>query len=765
MEMTMQCELVELGEVLGEPCSFPERERVDPSWKAGDRAAVVTVTPPELLERPKAHIMCVVDVSGSMTRDAVVKDAQGEEKSFKKSYLDVVVHAVTMVLESLGPGDLFSLITFAQEAKPIVIAKDVTETSKREIKKKLSQVQANGATQMWAAIQMALEQVYLVRQRTEPNVPLDGPLPGKGFVEGMEAMSQLSRERKRRIMLFTDGVPDSSEQTFVEGLAALKQTYKESDARNFPCPIDTFGFGYVLNSKLLRKISTETHGRYSFIPDSGLIGTVFVHAMANTLSTVVPFAQVELRCSDAEHMPHIFDSQPVPALHSEQPFTMVVRIPPGFNVISAALRLQDNPCGNAAQHYELCSTPCEAQEFCEPENLSTGAQMAVVKEIALHRVQQCFDAACAIRPPLPTNFSDDSLQVSRGDEHTPLLQKDLVAVCDYLDECEFSEEEEIQGLIKDIEEQVQGGVSRLDYFQRWGRHYTPSWLAAHRGLYCNNFKDTGLQHYGGRLFRELRERGDDLFKTLPPPARVNPIAAYDRQLGGAHMQAGAHHAGPDLSALEGLVSALGIGAAPPQPSMAEFHNPQGGCFTGESLVSMADGTHRRVKDIVPGDAVLVPVTPGVCRTETVARVKYCVKVIAASGQMDVVSLSSTMAVTPFHPVCVDGEWRFPATLCPPTTLACDAVYDFVLESGHSMVIGGVSCITLGHNNTSSTVVAHPFFGTDAVVHALEQHPSLSDGHIEVVSSEFVRVPALDSAQQTDSLPLVSGLCTPVAAQS
>lgn len=46
-----------------------------------------------------------------------------------------------------------------------------------------------------------------------------------------------------------------------------------------------FGFGYNLDSGLLDELAREGGGRYAFIPDSGFVGTVFVHALANLLTT------------------------------------------------------------------------------------------------------------------------------------------------------------------------------------------------------------------------------------------------------------------------------------------------------------------------------------------------------------------------------------------------------------------------------------------------------------------------------------------------
>jgi hypothetical protein len=56
-----------------------------------------------------------------------------------------------------------------------------------------------------------------------------------------------------------------------------------------------------------------------------------------------------------------------------------------------------------------------------------------------------------------------------------------------------------------------------EYYQKWGRHYLPSLMHAHMNQICNNFKDPGVQHYGGSMFRQIRDLVDENFCKLPPP--------------------------------------------------------------------------------------------------------------------------------------------------------------------------------------------------------------------------------------------------------
>ncbi|CAL1140073.1 unnamed protein product [Cladocopium goreaui] len=61
------------------------------------------------------------------------------------------------------------------------------------------------------------------------------------------------------------------------------------------------------------------------------------------------------------------------------------------------------------------------------------------------------------------------------------------------------------------------GLTTTKAFTKWGRHYLPSLMFAHRRQMCNNFKDPGVQHYGGEMFQALRDEADEKFNQLPPP--------------------------------------------------------------------------------------------------------------------------------------------------------------------------------------------------------------------------------------------------------
>merc|ERR1712046_368512 len=137
-------------------------------------------------------------------------------------------------------------------------------------------------------------------------------------------------------------------------------------------------------------------------------------------------------------------------------------------------------------------------------------------------------------------------------------------------------------LVKDLDGQVKEAFSRWDWYNRWGQHYLPSLCRAHQLEQCNNFKDAGVQQYGGKLFQEIRDTADDIFNSLPAP-KPSGRPSYP---GGRSSLSGAYVATPiDMSA---------------------FNNAYGACFHGRSQVHLADGSKVACSEVKKGMEVQTP---------------------------------------------------------------------------------------------------------------------------------------------------------------
>jgi hypothetical protein len=145
------------------------------------------------------------------------------------------------------------------------------------------------------------------------------------------------------------------------------------------------------------------------------------------------------------------------------------------------------------------------------------------------------------------------------------------------------------------------------------------------------------------------------------------------------------------------------------------------------------GTTKQASTIKQGDVVLTG-------NGSTAVVRCVLKARCPGGVTPMVTLPSGAALTPYHPVRVarTGAWAFPADLAQTALQPAEFVYNYLLASGHSVLIDGTECVTVGHG-VDADVVRHAFFGSNAaVVRDLERLPGWNVGLVELEPASFLR---------------------------
>lgn len=246
----------------------------------------------------------------------------------------------------------------------------------------------------------------------------------------------------------------------------------------------------------------------------------------------------------------------------------------------------------------------------------------------------------------------------------------------------------------------------MDWYIRWGRHYLPSLARAHALQQCTNFKDPGLQAYGGPKFCALRDFSERIFVKLPPPT-------------------------PSLRPLDG-------GAGPGVPvSMEVYHNKDNPCFAAGD-VALPGGRTKPVDQVAPGDVVV-----GLGGAPAV--VTCVVATAVAGGAAELVALPGGVLVTPYHPLRPAGgtDWAFPAQIARPALRPCATVYSFVLApgpGGAAMRVGGYEAVSLGHG-LRDPIAAHPYLGAPAVLADLAAMEGWAAGRVALPPGPARRDPA------------------------
>jgi hypothetical protein len=247
--------------------------------------------------------------------------------------------------------------------------------------------------------------------------------------------------------------------------------------------------------------------------------------------------------------------------------------------------------------------------------------------------------------------------------------------------------------LKDVKSQHAPALTNPVYFKKWGAHYLRSTLATHKSSRCNNFKDSGVQVYGGKMMQSIRDKIDDIFMTLPPPVREvnNYLQGYRRNV-----------------------------LSNPSPNLRAYNNRGGGCFHPETLLAIPGGTIKAC-DIRCGQVVF-----------TMGGKKATVKttVIFTGGEYEMFNVEG-FKLTSTHPVISKGTWCHPHKVGTPMLELQRIVYNFVLDMHHTVISssGGVAC-TLAHGMTGP-IIEHCFFGTEKIVKALSRFPGYDQGLVVV----------------------------------
>lgn len=98
------------------------------------------------------------------------------------------------------------------------------------------------------------------------------------------------------------------------------------------------------------------------------------------------------------------------------------------------------------------------------------------------------------------------------------------------------------------------GFSTEERIKRWGMHFVRSIIRAHELQLCHNYKDPGVQQYGGKLFKEIQGQCDILFCNLPPP---QPTGIHPNYSGGRRVGRLSHNAGRIPRAHEAAIPLVG----------------------------------------------------------------------------------------------------------------------------------------------------------------------------------------------------------------
>uniref|UniRef100_A0A7S3Y272 U-box domain-containing protein n=1 Tax=Heterosigma akashiwo TaxID=2829 RepID=A0A7S3Y272_HETAK len=459
--------------------------------QADNGVCSIVMRPPAGTNRTPVDIVCVIDVSGSMNSAATMKatkEADSESHGF--SLLDIVKHALKTVVGALNENDRVGLVAFSSTARVALQLTRTDEAGKQAARLAVEALSAGGQTSLWDGLHSGLE--LLREAQGAGRAATGGGVGGVGV--GMVG-------RARAVLLLTDGLPN-----VVPPRGHLPMLRRYRDQHGLPGAVHTFGFGYSLDSPLLSELAENAGGAYGFIPDASFVGTIFVNAVANLLTTFAECATLALEVAlpagrTAE--------QVVLGGHAVQGTSWGLSIDLGTLqygqtkdiILDFGTSFSETVSGKLSYH------------IVQQQN------RLVEKEFDGH-FEQVFDAEDIeeVRFQLFRLCVASTLQEAVAVGGTNLNGSQAL-VASLLTEMTASgpSDEAFAALTADVRGEGHLAVANEPDFLRWGRHFLPSLARAHLLQRCNNFKDPGVQRYGGALFAAERDAADALFCKLPPP--------------------------------------------------------------------------------------------------------------------------------------------------------------------------------------------------------------------------------------------------------
>ena len=635
-----------------------------PGNSSNSLKVLASLKPSSGTNRTPVNVCCVVDVSGSMSTIATFKNETGKTESHGLTILDIVKHAVSTIIHTLNENDRLSIVAYSTSANVVTELTTMDDAGKKLSEEKLKTLKPLASTNLW-----------------------------DGLHKGMEVLRNSGdTSRLNTVFILTDGMPNIEPP---RGHIPMLKRYQDQHKLN--CTISSFGFGYTMDSKLLNDIALEGNGMYAFIPDSGFVGTTFVNSISNVLVTCAKDVKLDIMNGDnytikePKNCPSWFTptswgaSVSLSTLHFGQTRDFVFEVESNGSTTKG-----DESIVSVTGTYLSVIDGSSGRIEKELDFAGTSPLVDIERNYFRQGLVEVIDNTF-----LESNLSKKSSIV---DEFLSLIEKS-----------EFSSDDFIKDLCTDVNGQVKEAVSKSEYFNKWGKHYLPSLARAHSLQQCNNFKDPGIQHYGGTLFNEIRDKGDDIFISLPAPTPTGNTNSYSY----------------------GSNSSTTFSSYTYKPvSMSSYYSSSNPCFSGKSLVSLANGMKQPCSQIKKGDYVLTG-------TNKIAQVLCVVKTYCKDGYEDLVLFKDGLEITPYHPIRMENKWYFPCDLQTPVNTKCDAVYSFVLDCHHSMIINDIECVTLGHD-FKEDVVAHPYFGSQLVINDLKKLPGWDNGLIEFNSGCVVK---------------------------
>lgn len=195
-------------------------------------------------KRKPAHLVFVIDVSGSMDRE---------------NRLELVKKSLRVLVDQLQPSDTVGVVVYGSEGK--IILPPTSAENKNEILSAIERLTPGGST------------------NAEEGLVLGYEMASRSFEKGAI----------NRVILCSDGVANVGE-TGPEGILRSIEDYARKEIN-----LSTFGFGMGnYNDVLMEQLADKGEGRYAYIDSFSEARRVFTEALTGTLQTIARDVKIQV---------------------------------------------------------------------------------------------------------------------------------------------------------------------------------------------------------------------------------------------------------------------------------------------------------------------------------------------------------------------------------------------------------------------------------------------------------------------------------------
>ena len=461
------------------------------------------LNPPE--KKEPLLLISILDISGSMGSDACETVKGMEDLSFSR--LQLVKHSMNTIISTLEDDDMLCLITFESKAKMLLEPIKMDKTGREMSLEQIKNIHPDGCTNLWDGLRVGIN----------------------------STKKYLNSNYNIQLLLFTDGEPNINPPLGI--IPSLKEILSDMDV-NFI--INTFAFGYDVDSVLMEDIAKIGNGIYGYCPDCTMVGTIFINFMSNILNLTTNNCFVHIQNKVLN------ESYPIGGFYQDSFRNFICKVDKNdINDTKIKLVLKST---NQEFNVDVGKETNDENEM--KDILNQYYRFRLIDLINSNLEKQ--DKSNALKEIEALYKEIESLNIK-----TDFLNKILIDLIN-----EHANHGQVQ---KAFENQ---------YYNKWGKDYLRSFVRFHYLEQCGNFKDESLQLYGGDKFNEYRKKCNKIFLDLQPPEREDYGGGY-------------HYSNNSFN----------------RDDLDRFMDYYGGCFDGNGIVKLKNNKFKKVKHLIKGDVL------------------------------------------------------------------------------------------------------------------------------------------------------------------